>query len=414
MEKVLIPFFSPLSEKKKNNSLLAILKKGGWNNRDPKGQIDFIASNSIQEFQIWLFIGTGGTERQVLDFLNQIPSTIIPILVSHSWDNSLPAAMEIRKYLQDSGISVRIIHANINELAASLDLESQITDVADKLHNFRLGLIGKKSEWLIASDINEKAIKDRWGIEIIYIPVSKLIQGLTADAPSTIISITEQFIQQATDVDRTKKQLHEAKKVVSTLDGIIREYELSAFTIECFSLLQETDSTACYALSYFNDIGLVAGCEGDLPSTFTMILAKLLTDQPSFMANVSSVNKKNNELMLAHCTVPLNMTENYSILSHFESKKGVAVKGRFKTGQVVTVFKIAGKSLNNWWISTGTILSNPEDDHCCRTQVLVRLDDSVEYFLEDSLANHHIMILGDHRSLIELFLKQFGPKKERN
>ncbi|MCK4849101.1 MAG: fucose isomerase, partial [Candidatus Heimdallarchaeota archaeon] len=96
------------------------------------------------------------------------------------------------------------------------------------------------------------------------------------------------------------------------------------------------------------------------------------------------------------------------ILSHFESKKGVTVKGTFKTGQVVTIFKIAGKSLNNWWISTGRILTNPEDEHCCRTQVLVKLDDSVDYFLEHSLANHHIMILGDHRSLIESFLKEFN------
>jgi len=350
MEKVLIPFFSPLSEKNQNNKLLAILKEGGWHSRKPREQIDIITSKSIHESQVWLFIGTGGTERQVLDFLDQIPSSIIPILISHSWDNSLPAAMEIRKYLGDSGTNTKIIHANIHELAVSLNLESHIREVADKLRNFRLGLIGKQSDWLIASDINEKAIKKRCGIDIVHIPVSRLLEGLAENIASNISSHCEQFIQQALDVNRTNKQLNEAKRVVNTLDRIIREQNLSAFSIECFSLLQETDITACYALSYFNDIGLVAGCEGDLPSTFTMILANLLTDQPAFMANVSSVNRKNNELMLAHCTVPLNMTESYSILSHFESKKGVAVKGTFKTGQLVTIFKIAGKSLNKWWI----------------------------------------------------------------
>jgi len=396
LEKYVIPFFSPLSEKKQNDKLLTILKEGGWHSREPSEEIDIITGKSIQDSQVWLFIGTGGTERQVLDFLDQIHSKIIPILISHSWDNSLPAAMEIRKYLEDSGTPTKIIHANVHELATSLNLECKIKEVADELRNFRLGLIGKQSDWLIASDISEKAIKENWGIDIIHIPVSKLIEGLTENIASNISLHTEQFIQQAQDVNRNDKQLNEAKRVLNTLDIIIREYNLSAFTIECFSLLQETDITACYSLSYFNDIGLVAGCEGDLPSVFTMILAKLLTDQPAFMANVSSVNRKNNELMLAHCTVPLNMTENYSILSHFESKKGVAVKGTFKTG------------LNNWWISTGKILTNPEDDHCCRTQVLVELDDSVDYFLKKSLANHHIMILGDHRSLIESFLSEFS------
>ncbi|MCK4849379.1 MAG: hypothetical protein KAT16_10150, partial [Candidatus Heimdallarchaeota archaeon] len=264
MEKVLIPFFSPISEKSQNNKLLAILKEGGWRSRDPREQIDAITSKSIHKSQVWLFIGTGGTEKQVLDFLDQIPSTIVPILVSHSWDNSLPAAMEIRKYLEDSGTPAKIIHANIHELTASLDLESRIREVVDKLRNFRIGLIGKQSDWLIASDIDEKAIKESWGIDIVHIPISRLLEGLTENIDSIISLQTEQFIQQAQDVNRTKEQLNEAKEVVNTLDSIIRENKLSAFTIECFSLLQETDSTACYALSYFNDIGLVAGCEGDL------------------------------------------------------------------------------------------------------------------------------------------------------
>ena len=410
MEKVLIPFFSPLSEKRQNNKLLKVLNEGGWNNREPRECIEVIKANSIGKYHVWLFIGTGGTESQVLDFLGQIPSTIYPILVSHSWDNSLPAAMEIRKYLEDSGTPTKIIHTKIHELAASLDLEYRVMDVLNKLQKFRLGLIGKPSDWLIASNIDEKAIRERWGVEIIHIPVSNLLEGLLKGVTPTISTKTKQFIEEAHDIKRTEEQLEEAIKVVNALENIIHENQLSAFSIECFSLLQETDSTACYALSYFNDIGIVAGCEGDLPSTFTMILAKLLTNQPAFMANVTSVNKSNNEVMLAHCTVPLNMTENYTIMSHFESKKGVAVKGQFKTEQVVTICKIGGKLLDKWWISTGKILANPEDEHCCRTQVLVKLDESVDYFLQKSLANHHIMILGDHRSLIESFLSEFTRK----
>jgi L-fucose isomerase-like protein len=410
MEKVLVPFFSPLSDKKRNRELLVILKDGGWHSCDENEFIDFISNSSIQQSQVWLFIGTGGTESQVIEFLDQIPSTINPILVSHSWDNSLPAAMEIRKYLGDSGTTTKIIHAQIHELAASLDLENRVREVSKKLQKFRLGLIGKPSDWLIASNIDEKAIKERWGVKIIHIPVPSLIEGLFKEVTPTISAQTKRFIEEAQDIKRTEEQLEEAKKVVNALENIIHENQLSAFTIECFSLLQETDSTACYALSYFNDIGIVAGCEGDLPSTFTMILAKLLTDQPAFMANVTSVNKRNNEVMLAHCTVPLNMTENYEIMSHFESKKGVAVKGQFQTEQVVTICKIGGKNLDKWWISKGKILANPEDEHCCRTQVLVKLDESVDYFLQNSLANHHIMILGDHRSIIESFLSEFTRK----
>ena len=410
MRKYIIPFFSPLSEKRHNNQLLEILKEGGWNNREAKEEIEAISNNEFESSHVWLFIGTGGTESQVIEFLDQIPSTINPILVSHSWDNSLPAAMEIRKNLGDSGIKTKIIHAKIHDLAALLDIESRVRDIGDRLQNFRLGMVGKQSDWLIGSNIDEDEIKKDWGVEIIHVPIANLLDGLTQEISPQVKTQTEEFIRGAQEIKRTENQFEDAKKVITSLETIVHENKLNAFTIECFSLLQETDSTACYALSYFNDIGVVAGCEGDLPSVFTMILAKLLTDQPTFMANVTSVDQVTNEAMLAHCTVPLNMTENYSILSHFESKKGVAVKGEFSVGKEVTIFKIAGTSLSNWWISTGHILSNPEDEHCCRTQVLVKLDEPVDYFLQNSLANHHIMILGDHKSLIESFLHEFVKK----
>ncbi len=101
------------------------------------------------------------------------------------------------------------------------------------------------------------------------------------------------------------------------------------------------------------------------------------------------------------------MTEAYSIRSHFESNKGVAIKGEFKLEEPVTLVKIGGKSLTDWWVSSGIILNNQDDEGCCRTQVEISLNDSVDYFLKNSLANHHIMVLGDHKLLFETFLNLF-------
>ena len=142
-----------------------------------------------------------------------------------------------------------------------------------------------------------------------------------------------------------------------------------------------------------------------------MILIKLLVDQPSFMANISSVNSENNTAILSHCTVPIEMTEKFEVFSHYESKKGVAIRGVFEVGKTVTILKVAGKTLSEWYISTGTIVQNHTNEECCRTQVEVHFPDSVTYFLKNSLANHHIMVLGDHKSRIESFLKDKLIKK---
>ncbi|MCK5049810.1 MAG: fucose isomerase, partial [Candidatus Heimdallarchaeota archaeon] len=62
----------------------------------------------------------------------------------------------------------------------------------------------------------------------------------------------------------------------------------------------------------------------------------------------------------------------------------------------------------DYWVSTGTILRNIENESACRTQLEIKLDKPVEYFLKNSLANHHIMVLGDHEKEIKMFFDLFA------
>lgn len=406
MDKTLIAFFSPISDLDRNQELMSKCNKREWTTK-LHSEIDEISQNFMGDL-IWLLIGTGGTEKIVIDHLSRYTRKIFPLIVTHDHDNSLPAGMEIRKYLEDSGIPARIIHVELDRIDEILNKEYLLLETKQKLQNYKLGLIGDVSDWLIASHIDPKSVKDNWGVDLIPITMNELIEVITHQQDGKLSEHTEDFLINAQSTDRTNKHLFKAQYVVKAIKNLIRKYNLDAFSIECFSLLQETNSTSCYALSYFNDIGLVAGCEGDLPSTFTMILVRLLVDQPSFMANVTSVNTKENKVNLAHCTVPITMTEAYSIRSHFESNKGVAIRGEFKINEPVTLIKIGGKSLTDWWVSSGIILQNQDDERCCRTQVEIQLKDPVNYFLHNSLANHHIMILGDHQVLLETFLKQFS------
>ncbi|MHA2123461.1 MAG: hypothetical protein ACW990_19860, partial [Promethearchaeota archaeon] len=389
MKNVLIPFFSPISDKASNEKILAVLRRGGWNTVSSPEIVSLFKKN--EKFpDFWIFIGSGGTENSVIKFLDDVQPKTTPILVSHNLSNSLPAAMEIRRYLEEIGHPTRIIHDTLDNLVETLNQETIFSSVSEKLQNFRLGLIGNPSEWLVASDIDKEAVKHTWGIEIIQIPITEVIEKFPNDIGSEISDHGQKIVQNAQKVNRSSQQLKDAQSLASALQEIQLEFNLDAFSIECFSIIQQTESTACFALSYFNDVGLVAGCEGDLPSTFSMILIKLLVDQPSFMANIASVNSEKNTAILSHCTVPVEMVDHYEIFSHYESKKGIAIRGVFEVGKTVTILKVAGKTLNKWFLSTGTILSNQTQDECCRTQVEILLTESVGYFLRDSYANHHI------------------------
>ncbi|MHA2141783.1 MAG: hypothetical protein ACXADC_06960 [Candidatus Thorarchaeota archaeon] len=82
-------------------------------------------------------------------------------------------------------------------------------------------------------------------------------------------------------------------------------------------------------------------------------------------------------------------------MTHYESGMSLGVRGTIDS-QRITVLKVSGEELDRYWISSGDIIENLENETACRTQIRVKLDEPVNYFLEESLANHHIIILGDY------------------
>ena len=188
------------------------------------------------------------------------------------------------------------------------------------------------------------------------------------------------------------------------------EENLEALTLSCFKLIEQIDTTGCVALSLLNDDGIIAGCEGDLQSVFTLLAVKALTGKDGFMANPSMINSRTNELILAHCTVGLKQTERYIIRNHFETEKGIAIQGLLPTGDV-TIIKCGGECLDEYYLSTGTLTENTNYINMCRTQVRIHMNTPAEYFLKNPLGNHHIMLHGNYEDTLNEFFQANACKR---
>jgi L-fucose isomerase-like protein len=110
-------------------------------------------------------------------------------------------------------------------------------------------------------------------------------------------------------------------------------------------------------------------------------------------------------MLLAHCTIPLNMVERYELDTHFESGIGIGIRGYMKPGDV-TLFKVSG-DLTRHFIAESQLLRNQAEPDLCRTQQVIRLDDAAQaqYFLTNPIGNHHIVLPGHVKALLsELFV----------
>lgn len=395
MEIRIIPFFSPISPEGVKDEVLKQISTTKVKMIEPDTfQIESDLNRN------YLFIGTGGTENDVADFLKRHPLPPPVIILSYDLRNSLPAAMEIRSYLQREGIDARIIHSTLAELEQMISEWCEFAEILSKLSESTLGIIGQPSSWLIASDISSDKAQKRWGLTTRRLPLDLLIESVRSEGAPEHIG---EFKQSSTSCSPSDDEIRKSGLVAQALKELVQKENLDAVTVECFSLLMETSVSGCFALSLLNDLReSTAGCEGDIPATFTMMLGRMLTGQLGFMSNVTNIDSGENTAVFAHCTLPTSLAESYEITSHFETGLSIGIRGTFKH-QDVTVFKVFGEDLSEFWVSDGKIIENLVNETGCRTQIRVSLEEDVDYFLERSLANHHIVFPGKHAEKIRRF-----------
>ena len=379
------------------------------------------------------YILTGGTESLFIKLFGENCSRLGNItIISDAYHNSLAASQEICTWLYNNGVQHRHIHiplhspdATLNRLPTLLCAESPApqrcecnagvaairegTEAATAdalvkaLGGCTIGLIGEASPWLIASGIDKEALSERCGVsfrEICngtladeYLKYRELWKNhtLSAGARAELDEVLCRF-SCSLEGDRTTEDLSDAAIMYLALASICKEEHLDAVTVKCFDLLSSCKTTACLALALLNDNGVIAGCEGDIPSICTMLAVYKALGRPSFMANPASIDSDNLSIDFAHCTIPTVMVESCTLPSHFESGIGIGINGEVPLGNY-TLCKLSGKTLERSLICNGRLVKGEYLSNRCRTQVRFIFESKAEFdaFCKARVGNHIIL-----------------------
>ena len=334
-----------------------------------------------------ILIQSGGSEKVFLDNLNKLKPPFY--LLTYGTNNSLAASLEILSYLKDHNFEGEVLHGSVDYIV------NRIKKLTYKLPFVSLGVIGKPSDWLIASDVDYEEVLQKLNIKLVDIKMDEVIEEYHKIKSVNILN----------ELKYDEKELNKSKALIEALLKIKYKYKLSGLTIRCFDLLDTIKTTACLGLAYFNKEGIIGTCEGDIPSMLSMYIANIVCGSPGFQANPSRIDVLNKTMVFAHCTLPLNMTSSFALTTHYESGIGVAVKGEMKE-DVVTIFKLS-RNLKDYFVTTGKIVKNLNETNLCRTQIEISVDENIEYFLNGPYGNHHIIVYGNHKDDLEYFMKKF-------
>ncbi len=348
-----------------------------------------------------LSVATGGTERLICDICNG--NDILTILCPTFSDNSFASCLEAFSKLRRTRGGIRLILEK-KTMIRKIGFYTKVIGAIKKLYGYRLGIIGGTSSWLVATTEDRRLMTKRLGVKPVDISMDELLD-MVSEIPEEEVKERLQGILSRFDrvIEPKDEDISGAIRIYLATKRLVEEKSLSALTIRCFDLIGRIKNTACLALSLLNDDGVVAGCEGDMDSTLTMIIAKILTGHPAFMGNLNDVDLEENTITLAHCTVATTMCERCVLRSHFESRIGTSIQGILPL-QRVTVCRI-GESLGKMLICTGRIMENLDNPSMCRTQIKIRLDAKAEDLALNTLGNHHVVLLGDHREELMEFCR---------
>ena len=361
-----------------------------------------------------IYVRTGGTEglfKQV--FCSEGGSPRIPggapvRLLTSGESNSLAASMEILSYLRLHGLAGEILHGSAAEIAGRLKGDAPCPSAtfhrplghSRLLAGQRYGIVGHPSDWLISSDVDPRKAADVLGAELVEIDIEELLTLWKDSATGA-----ETYGLKPLNVPKFGRPISEAElakslRVYESLVRIVNKYHLNGLTLRCFDLLTAIGTTGCLALALLNSNRVVATCEGDLPAMLSMAVAQKVAGTPGFQVNLSKIT--GDDLLFAHCTVPLNIVEDYCYDTHFESGIGVAIHGEFRTGPF-TLFKI-GAQLNEFVAEDVQLTANQYENRLCRTQVHIQAPGLPAYLLSAPLGNHHILLPGHHAYELISFL----------
>lgn len=332
-----------------------------------------------------LFIQTGGSEGIFLKNLDKLQSPFY--LLTNGGNNSLAASLEILTYARLHGYVGEVLHGDSSYIAKRISCIVENNRIKKELSTITLGVFGEPSDWLISSIPDDNKLKEKFGINLKYLPLTDV----------------EHFIDKDNTSSNHNTEMNKALAVYSNINYLVKKHNLRGLTIRCFDLLSSIKMTGCLALAKLNQEGIVSACEGDITALISMILVKTIFNQSSFQANPSRIDTTKNEIIFAHCTIPLDMVSKYDYDTHFESGIGVAIKGTMRMEEV-TVFRLSS-SLDEFTVLEGEIVDNLSEHNLCRTQVKIKCADDVTVLLKKPCGNHHIIFYGHHKKRLESVLK---------
>ena len=315
--------------------------------------------------------------------------------------------------LTKMGVRPKVIFGEPTDQKAFASLKNTIeaARVLRSLRTSRVGIVGYHSPGFYDGSVDEVALKQHIGTELVHIDLTELNSLMQKIADSDASKVHEEISKRA--VDLTRGERIRDGKIFLGLKQLVESNRLDAVAVKCWP---ELEFSSCFGLSRLSDAGIPGGCEGDVNATVTMLMLQRLTGRPVFLCDVFHLDEKRNTILTYHCGAAgasLASKKDEVIIRKHPLGCGATVEFPVKPGRV-TIARLgnhAGKY--RMFITSGEAIRTKQ---IVRGNPLeVRLDVKVDDFLRTvttrGVEHHLLMVHGDWSDVLSEMCEIAGFEK---
>jgi L-fucose isomerase-like protein len=184
-----------------------------------------------------------------------------------------------------------------------------------------------------------------------------------------VSAIAQKMVAESKGVHPKSQTLLETNaRMYKAYKDFLKDYAYDGLAISCWPKFQsDFRFSVCSVIANLNDDGIIAACEGDLPSAVSMLLLKYLAKDETMLMDFSDFDETDETILMWHCGPAskrfcgdkgFTLGVNYHGLAHEKGKElsccGIVRDMVFKPGPV-TIARITGEG-NKFFLAEGDFI----------------------------------------------------------
>lgn len=234
---------------------------------------------------------------RILTRLN-LPAVTWAIPDLHS--GSLCGAQQIDCVLHELGFSFRFVHG----LPADQQIAGQVAGFAlscrqvRRLKTVRLARIGSRTFGMTEIAVDELALRETFGAELIEIPLHRFEKTYGAIPKKEALALWKKTKSRAARVQVDDRAGLDACTVALAVEKWMKENLVQALAVDCYP---DRMGVFCLAASLLAETGKIVACEADVHAAMLQLIMQELTGRPTQNTDLLHVFEQDDSILAGHC-----------------------------------------------------------------------------------------------------------------